>query len=595
MEPLPDLPVEAPDLGAVPTLTPAQGAAAAKAAPAGIEGTQSLEFLNPELLAASEEKARPAPAPASAPEPASSTESTLTLLKPEFLISGDEAPAAASPAAASGQPETAQALEVDPDAPLSLEDTFEVDKMLSAPPPPAPPPSAPRAAVAPSPPAPAARSALAEEEPLTLIPESRAGSAKSAAATKPASGSPAPAAKASETPPGTPVLVPLARRASLNAAAIKLAAASAAPPVAVKPPKPAAPPAPVAPLKPRAPAAVPVTPTAKSASVTPSPAAAPEMPAATAATPPEEAPSLASWANARAAAAASAKASPGAPRTSTSAPKPAAPAPAEKPRTASASTRPAAAPAAPAPAPAAAPASTPPRGMDRDFIARNQVVERYLSGKLPIKAATDFERYCKEHPHLLDELGLPERVNAGLRLLEASGKPEPWQEASRPIWQQPAVIGGLAGLALVLAVSLAVVAASSSSKSRKLLDLQRAVVERTLDAATSTRVVRLLPNRSGASNTPALVIGGGRDAQLMDFRIDESRSPYKDFRVTIDRIDQGRVMIIDNLTKDSNGHLRVALNSSAFGPGNYLLTIEGLTMRLEPQPDSWVTIGVAQR
>ena len=40
-------------------------------------------------------------------------------------------------------------------------------------------------------------------------------------------------------------------------------------------------------------------------------------------------------------------------------------------------------------------------------------------------------------PHLLDEIGLPERVNAGLRLLEASGKPEPWQEASRPAWQQP--------------------------------------------------------------------------------------------------------------------------------------------------------------
>jgi hypothetical protein len=104
----------------------------------------------------------------------------------------------------------------------------------------------------------------------------------------------------------------------------------------------------------------------------------------------------------------------------------------------------------------------------------------------------------------------------------------------------------------------------------------------------------LLPSRAGATNAPAIVIGGGA-AQLVDFRIDESRSPYKDFRITIDRLDQGRVMVIDNLTKDSNGHLRVAVNSSAFGPGNYLLTIEGLTMRLEPQPDSWVTIGIAQR
>ena len=232
--------------------------------------------------------------------------------------------------------------------------------------------------------------------------------------------------------------------------------------------------------------------------------------------------------------------------------------------------------------------------MDRDFIARNQIVDRYFSGKLPIKAATDFERYCREHPELLDELGVPERVNAGLRLLEASGKPEPWQEAPKPLWQRPAAILGIAGFALVLALALSIVVAGSAAKSRKILDLQRQVADRTLDAATSTRIIRLLPNRSGATNTPAIVIGGGA-AQLVDFHIDESRSPYKEFRVTIDRIDQGRVMVIDNLTKDSNGHLRVAVNSSAFGPGNYLLTIEGLTMRLEPQPDSWATIGIAQR
>ena len=96
--------------------------------------------------------------------------------------------------------------------------------------------------------------------------------------------------------------------------------------------------------------------------------------------------------------------------------------------------------------------------MDRDFIARNQVVERYLSGRLPLKAATEFERFCHDSPQLLDEIGLPERVNAGLRLLEASGKPEPWQEPPRPFWQRPQIITGLAIAALVLGVMLALVA-----------------------------------------------------------------------------------------------------------------------------------------
>jgi len=229
--------------------------------------------------------------------------------------------------------------------------------------------------------------------------------------------------------------------------------------------------------------------------------------------------------------------------------------------------------------------------MDRDFIARNQIVERYLSGRLPLKAATEFERFCRDHSELLDEIGLPERVNAGLRLLEASGKPEPWQEAPRPVWQKPQVTLALAVAVVVLVLALAGLAASGSSKSHRIAELQKQNSERALDPATSTREVRLLPSRSGATNTPAITIGGGT-VQLVDFKIDESRSAYRSFRVTIDRIDQGRVAVISNLDKDSNGHLRIALNSSALGPGNYQLTLEGLDWRGQPQPDSWVTIGI---
>jgi hypothetical protein len=229
--------------------------------------------------------------------------------------------------------------------------------------------------------------------------------------------------------------------------------------------------------------------------------------------------------------------------------------------------------------------------MDRDFIARNQIVERYLSGRLPLKGATDFERFCKENPNMLDELGLPERVNAGLRLLEASGKPEPWQEKAQSFWTQPKFVLSLAGTAVVLAVALAVAASGSAAKSRTVANLQKQSAERPLDPATSTRSIRLVPSREAASNTPAVIIGGGA-TELADLKIDETRSAYKTFRITIDRIDQGRVAVLHNLMKDSNGHLRIALNSSALGPGNYQLTIEGLSWRGDPEPDSWVTIGI---
>ncbi len=246
-------------------------------------------------------------------------------------------------------------------------------------------------------------------------------------------------------------------------------------------------------------------------------------------------------------------------------------------------------PAAPASAATAPAAVSPP--MDRDFIARNQIIERYLSGRLPLKGATDFERFCRENPQLLDELGVPERVNAGLRLLEASGKPEPWQEPARPKWLRPQVLLALSAAVVLLTVALGIVGSNSASKTQRIEKLQRQLAEQPLEAATNTRAVRLVPSREGASNTPAISISRS-PAELVDLRIDESRSPYKLYQITIDRIDQGRVAVLHNLAKDSNGHVRMALNSTALGPGNYQLTIQGLSWRGDPEPDSWITLAI---
>jgi hypothetical protein len=397
--------------------------------------------------------------------------------------------------------------------------------------------------------------------------------------------------------------VPIAKTASLSAAATKLAAASGAVRPATKP---------GSSRKPDAasvPASVPTAQPASKSAAAPKTAAAPSKPASTATStkvegpaPKMDAPSLASWASARAAAspkvrpsttpAAGATSQPGASAPKSVSRSTCSPAAAATSAHTAAHAPMAAPPAAPAPTVAASSTVPPAPVMDRDFIARNQVVERYLSGRLPLKAATEFERFCRDHGELLDEIGLPERVNAGLRLLEASGKPEPWQEAPRPVWQKPQVTLGLAIAVAVLGMTLVGVAANSSSKSHRIAELQKQNSERALDPATSTREIRLLPSRSGASNAPAITIGGGPNAQLVDLKIDESRSAYRAFRVTVDRIDQGRVAVINNLEKDSNGHLRIALNSSALGPGNYQLTLEGLDWRGQPQPDSWVTIGI---
>jgi hypothetical protein len=177
-------------------------------------------------------------------------------------------------------------------------------------------------------------------------------------------------------------------------------------------------------------------------------------------------------------------------------------------------------------------------------------------------------------------------------LLEASGKPEPWQEAPKKFWEKPQLVLALGAVVVALLITLAVVGSGGAEKNRKIAKLEQAVAQRPLDPATSTHTIRLLPSYKGATESPAVVIGGGA-VELADLKIDMSRSAFRTFRVTIDRIDQGRVAILHNLMKDSNGHLRIALNSSALGPGNYQLTIEGLTWRGEVVPDAWITVGIA--
>jgi hypothetical protein len=289
------------------------------------------------------------------------------------------------------------------------------------------------------------------------------------------------------------------------------------------------------------------------------------------------------------------------PRAPPAAPTPAKPVAPPPPRPAAAAPRARAAPglpAAPRPAPAASarPAPDPekvavPPVMDRDFIARNRIVELYVSGKLPVRGATVFERYCRENPQILDEIGLPERVHAGLRLLEASGKPEPWQETPKRFWERPAVPLALAALVVVLGIGILVLIGQLSDQRHQVSVLHKLVVEQPLDAAATTSTVDIQPTHAGPAAAVARVIGGAT-AQLVNIRIDMTHSEFRAFRVTIDRVNQGRVAVLNNLIKDSNGELGLSLNSSALGAGEYRLTIEGLDWRGDPQPDSWAAISI---
>ncbi len=251
-------------------------------------------------------------------------------------------------------------------------------------------------------------------------------------------------------------------------------------------------------------------------------------------------------------------------------------------------------PTATNPHPATPPAEVPSQmAMSREFILRHQIVERYLAGRLPPRGVQDFERYCAENPGILDDLGLPTAVNAALRLLEAGGRPPPWEERPRRFWEKPQALIG-AGMLVVLLAGLALYLQGRLGElERSVAAVESQALERPIDPATATRPITLIPSRTAPSRRDAVVIGGGT-AQLADFKIDMSWSAYTVFRVTIDRIGQGRVAVIYNAMRDSNGNVHVAINSSALGPGSYQFALEGLNWRGEATPQAWITVGVAR-
>jgi len=227
--------------------------------------------------------------------------------------------------------------------------------------------------------------------------------------------------------------------------------------------------------------------------------------------------------------------------------------------------------------------------MDREFIIKNQIVERYLAGRLPPKGVTDFEKLIRSRPELIEELGLPDRVNAGLRLLDAAGIAEPWAEKPKKFWEKPGFTMGAAALAAIALIGCAVLAVQVSSRNQTIEKQARENHERPIAPSTLKRTYLINVSRNGPPGRAALTIDKGEFAEI---KADISWSRFPAFRVSFDRIDQGRVAVIDAMEKDSNGHLRLSLNAGAFGPGDYLVTIEGLNMRRESIPVGWYRVRV---
>lgn len=226
---------------------------------------------------------------------------------------------------------------------------------------------------------------------------------------------------------------------------------------------------------------------------------------------------------------------------------------------------------------------------DRKFIEEHQLVERYLENKLPVKGACELENWCRANPDFLNELKLSERTHASLKLLEASGQPQDLREPQIPWWKTTQFLIGLAVLTFVSLVAFWALFGKYVLLKSEFEDARVKLHQGNLAAPGEQTTMRIAPDRA-ANLGRARVSIEANAPKLLALHIDVGFARYPQFRVTVDKRDQGRALVMENLTRDSNGDLRVAFNTSALSAGIYDVRIESQPLLGAAVPEGWLIL-----
>jgi hypothetical protein len=256
--------------------------------------------------------------------------------------------------------------------------------------------------------------------------------------------------------------------------------------------------------------------------------------------------------------------------------------------------------------------------MDRKYIEAEHIVDRYLSGDLTVREAREFEEYCHDHPEALKSMPIPVRLKARLArrpaqesetgvfkaipssvthaALQATEEGFDLEEEERQFSSGPRTGGNrlLIGLVFALIAAVAGVVAyaiQANSLSKQLRTAERSAKAAQMQAPGSTQNYKLELVR-GKPAAPTLNVGWLTPPQWMNLYIDVSEGKYTQFMITVEKVDGGLVMQLRRIARDSNRELRLTLNSSAFGPGDYLLRVEGYNSRGQTEVVGWVRIGL---
>jgi hypothetical protein len=159
-------------------------------------------------------------------------------------------------------------------------------------------------------------------------------------------------------------------------------------------------------------------------------------------------------------------------------------------------------------------------------------------------------------------------------------------------WQQPVAVGGLAAFAavLMLVTAFALYGAHRDRESAVAAEFRAKAL--TLRATSSERPLRITPNPRSWSAEPDASLEWPEPPEMLEVFLPVAYSDFTTFWLAIDKVDQGRVMVVQRIAPDSNKELRLSLNSSSFGPGEYRIRLQGYTWSGDRVDAGWVRLVV---
>jgi hypothetical protein len=258
--------------------------------------------------------------------------------------------------------------------------------------------------------------------------------------------------------------------------------------------------------------------------------------------------------------------------------------------------------------------------MDRKYIESEHIVDRYLSGDLTVREAREFEQFCQDNPQFLSTLPIPVRLKtrlsrrpvddsetgvfaaipsgatrAAMEIAEEGYDPEEAREEMRSSYigdgVNRAVLIGLVAAVLIAAGTAVLYGLKASSLSEQLNGAKKELTATQMQAPGSVQRYKMQLAKARPAE-PTVALGWLTPPQLLDITVDVSEGKMTQFQVTIDKTDGVRVMQIKRITRDSNKELRFSLNSSAFGPGDYLIKLDAYNWRGQTEEYGWIMLGL---